>query len=59
MDFKFVRIRDLTEDLFKAYPVWILYEDPEQDEEISSWGVDLENVFALTFIPKANCFFCS
>ena len=45
MEFKFVCIQDLTENLFKAHPVWILYEDPEQDDEISSWGVNLEKAW--------------
>lgn len=45
MEFRFVGIQNLTEDIFKNYPIWIVYEDPEQDEEISSWGVDLEKAW--------------
>lgn len=46
MDFKFIGIEELTEEIFKAHPVWILYEDPEQDEEISRWGVDLDQAWS-------------
>ncbi|WP_272991199.1 hypothetical protein [Spongiibacter tropicus] len=45
MGFKFLGIEELKEELFKDHPVWVLYEGPEQDEEISGWGVDLDQAW--------------
>lgn len=45
MEFRFVGAEHLTEDLFRENPVWIMYEDPEQDEEICSWGVDVDKAW--------------
>ncbi|MEQ5837778.1 hypothetical protein [Marinobacter sp. NFXS9] len=47
MDFEFVGLQDLTDQLYKKHPIWVLYEDPEQDEDILAWGVDLEQAWRL------------
>jgi len=41
MQFQFIPQSELSEQCLRAHPVWIAWEDPEQDEEISSWGVDV------------------
>ncbi|MEW8441870.1 MAG: hypothetical protein AB2689_27300 [Candidatus Thiodiazotropha taylori] len=44
-NFRFIGIGDLTETTFFQCPIWMLYEDPDQDEMIKSWGVDLEKAW--------------
>ena len=55
MEFKFLGIEELTENTFKAHPIWVLYEDPEQDEEISRWGVNLEKAWSMKTENQENC----
>ena len=45
MNFKFLSQEELTEKAFLEHPIWILYEDPEQEKEIESWGVDVDSVW--------------
>ena len=45
MKFKFISIEELTQDAFKQYPIWIMYEDPDQNDEITSWGVDFDRAW--------------
>jgi hypothetical protein len=41
MQFQFIPQSELSEQCLRTHPVWIAWENPEQDEEISSWGVDV------------------
>ena len=39
--FTFVPAKKLTRSAFEQAPVWMEWEEPEQDIEITSWGVDV------------------
>jgi len=43
--FEFIGIDALTEEAFKRHPIWVFYEDPEQDEEMISWGINLNEAW--------------
>lgn len=45
MNFIFLPQEKLKEEAFLEHPVWILYEDPEQEEEIESWGIDVNSAW--------------
>ena len=45
-NFRFIGIGDLSESIFFECPIWIMYEDPDQDEVIKEWGVDLKKAWS-------------
>jgi len=44
-DFEFIGINELNESAFKRHPIWLMYEDPEQEEDILSWGVNYKKAW--------------
>lgn len=60
IDFKFITRDELTQAAFQEAPVWVEWEEPEQDLEIASWGVDVvaaRRLRALKPDPHAEYFF--
>lgn len=49
--FKFIPRGMLDENAFRDFPVWMLWEEPEQDKLIAQWGVDSE----VAWSEKITC----